>query len=211
MQFHSRTQPVNTPDHPDSARLEAAHALPSTAWLAAQQAFSERQRAPADQPVVIVRKGRVVALSAAQAAEPQAATLAPAGKPARVFRIVSASAASNPAMQAEPSEPAWQGAAARGGDMPRKKRVAIDRRPGPVLRIVHQLPAMDAGPGIPDEASTMPKYRVSELFEMLAGVDAILDDIRFARSLQFVDAGFESTWAQLSGVAQAIQAQISTR
>ncbi len=182
MQFRSTAKAGMHSDFHHRAPQEVARstpnsAPPSTAWLAAQQAFLSHRPAPAAEPVVTVRRGRALALAVPSADEAQAATPAPemANKPARIFRITSAVADSNAALQARSAQPSLQ----TGFDLSRQGRIASNKRPGPVLRIVPAAPAV-AEP----EAQTQ-KESVGALREMLAEIDAILEDIKAARAFRF--------------------------
>ena len=172
-------------------RQNAADGPPSTAWLAAQQAFSEPRPASAEQPQVLVRKGRapvVHAFAAAPAVAPAAATpmAVSHNKPARVFRVVSAPAVPPLAAAAEQAAASEPGIAQVQADVPRRRRTAAYKRPGPVLHIVHELPAPVPSPAA--QAQQLPQHQLRTLVEMLARVDAVLGDIRRARSFQFDDA-----------------------
>lgn len=183
-----------------STSRESAPTPPSTAWAAAQQAFSHREQGPADKPVVIVRKGRVMVAAAAapDGAQTVAPRPVPADKPARVFRVAAAWAVSDPAGGFEDVEPALQADPRAAADTPRsthntrKRRVVLEKRPGPVLSIVHALPALEAQAPVPDQVPMLPLDDVGAVIEMFASVDAILDDIKRARAFRFVDADLTS-------------------
>jgi hypothetical protein len=163
MPFRSTAQPGTHSETP-----------PSSAWLAAQQAFSAHCPVTAAEPVIIVRRAR--ALSADGAHEVAAATPPPkvASKTARIFRIAMA--------RVDSAEPELHAAPSKTSELPRKTRIAVDKRPGPVLRIVHQLPAVMAEPEAP-----MPNGGMARLREMMAEIDAIFSDIKAAQALRFLD------------------------
>jgi hypothetical protein len=88
-----------------------------------------------------------------------------------------------------------QGKLQLSADMPRssrRTRIALEKRPGPVLSIVHALPAVEAEPPVQDQVPVLVQDGVGAVIEMFASVDAILDDIKRARSFRFVDADLTS-------------------
>jgi hypothetical protein len=163
MPFRSTAQPGTQSETP-----------PSSAWLAAQQAFSAHQPATAAEPVIIVRRARAFSADTADKAAGATPPSTVASKTARIFRITPS--------RADAAEPDLQAARQMSSELPRKARIAIDKRPGPVLRIVHQLPTAMAEPEAP-----MPNGGMATLRAMMAEIDAIFSDIQAAQDLRFLD------------------------
>jgi hypothetical protein len=160
----------------------------SAAWLLAEGAFAETRslQRPAT-AAVIVRRSRVARVpSAAEAGLQAAPATAPADKGPRVFRVDAPRAEAAPAAAVEPplsllAEPL------PALPVPRRQRIGIDRRPGPVLRLVPTPSAQPAAndPDLALQATGTPRQQATRLRELMAQLQATFDDIGRARSFQF--------------------------
>jgi hypothetical protein len=184
----------------------------SAVRLAAEAAFATPQSLHplAAQAQVTVRKTRL----ALPAARPAVADLGPhgaeaAGKVPRVFRVDALPATNEAATHASENpadETALSTAAATGDDeaaakaMSRTRRVTVDRRPGPVLHVIHALPEREAI----EETGSRPDALLAEL----ASVGPILDAIRRAQSFEIVDPRAAEEWTRLRQVAEDIGRQL---
>lgn len=172
----------------------------SAARLAAEAAFAgpRDSATPANPAQVIVRRDRRADPAAARpigTGDNTNSAPADAGKGPRVFRVEGVRSPAPHDMP--PADPAVTGV------VQRSRRIATDRRPGPVLHQVHAtpLPQRAAGPW----ASALDLLR-----SRLADVGQLLRAVAHAQSLQFVDERFDLEWQQLSrkadGIRQDLQA-----
>ena len=184
----------------------------SAARLAAEAAFAG-PRSPVSEPVralVTVRRARLALppqAAAAGAAEPAA----PAAKVQRVFRI---DAPREPPPQgplpgpsaAEPVAAATPRAAEAAAPAPppavvrRRRRADPDKRPGPVLHVVVDLPPPPAAPAAPLQAA--------QLMEALDALDPLLQDIARAQAWRFDGSAFQAEWQRLSQQLDALRAEL---
>lgn len=177
----------------------------SAARLAAEAAFaaSPFDPAPPSQAQVTVRKSRLAVGSLAVAMPPATATAtnnspsALTSKGSRVFRVdASGSAPSGPAPVARPAGPT-------GADGPsidvsaRTRRIAIDKRPGPVLHVIHALPARSR------EIQAVPPT-LETLIAELARVESVLESIHRAQTFTVIDDRYADEWQRLSQRAEEI-------
>jgi hypothetical protein len=179
--LHTMALERREPAHPDSLAPDASGAARSAAWQRAEGVFAMPPPAPqVPTAVVTVRKSRVagrgIATVAADAAEaPQAVDLSAAqDKGPRVFRLEPAPSLAPAAVPPDTVQ----------APPPRQRRIASDKRPGPVLRVFSAPDAADADDGAMDAVA--PKHRIEALGQMLGGVDQVLADIRRARSFRFL-------------------------
>jgi hypothetical protein len=177
--------------HRPPSDAEASGPPKSSAWLLAEGAFAVTQRPPpAATAVVTVRKSRVQVPPSASArlqdGAPERPSEPPSERPSdhkgsRVFRTGHASAEADATLEARASDP-------KAADRPsplrkpvaRKRRLAADRRPGPVLHIV-TVPVRQPVPPI--------EGQIAALRDLLSELDPILDDIRRARRFRILDPG----------------------
>lgn len=165
----------------------------SSAWLLAEGAFAMPHRpAAVAAALVTVRKSRVPFLSTPPPAplnEGASATSPQEGKGARVFRIETATGEVDADPQPQsPSPPAAEGPGPMFPMSSLKKRISVDKRPGPVLRIV--VPPIEPAAELDQihlASSGMSKAELTALVRMLAELDPILDGIQRARMFQFID------------------------
>jgi hypothetical protein len=171
----------------------------SAARQTAEAAFAGVPRHPTSsrEAEVIVR-----AVRRARTAEPppavadtsaasQAASRAP-----RVFRIEGARAQA-PAASARSDRPVPEA-------VPRSRRVASDRRPGPVL---HMVQAVSPGP----EATGMTVAQLKTVIAELALVEPVLELIRRAQAFRVIDDRFDREWLRLAQRADMIQGKLRAR
>ena len=85
----------------------------------------------------------------------------------------------------------------------RRRRIGVDKRPGPVLHLVHAVPAAQAARS---DAADAPVF--DQLLAQLARVGELLQEIEQAQSFQFVSERFAPDWLQLSQTADAIREAI---
>jgi hypothetical protein len=189
--MHFRSKAPAAPGRHPSRRRDPADRVPSTAWLAAQEAFSAPRSTPLDQPaVVVVRKPRAPVPPAvpgeahASTASAVPGPVAVHEKPVRVFRVVTVPVPTPAPAEAAPVAPAAAVAAPVVAAAPRRRRrsVAPDKQPGPVLRIV-QPPA----PAVPAAPRMSPREELASLRRLMARLDEVLRDIQQARAWRCVD------------------------
>lgn len=202
--MHLRTPGLSTHIDRPVQLTEAAPELPmSAARLAAETAFSvSRQPSPQQLPTIIVRRSRGFGAEATNVAAPrdaeQAAMAAGANKGPRIFRLGPSAppAADTGAAEAGPAFAAasqFTEAEAIPASR-RKRRVAADQRPGPVVQIFKALVedrSEDRSAGAdntPVQHHAVTRAQLATLAEMLAGVQSVLDDIRRARAFRVLDS-----------------------
>jgi hypothetical protein len=181
------------PARRDSIEPDASGAPRSAAWLVAEGAFALQQRAPRPSTTVVtVKRSRVVVQTPAHvlAQDVIADASSSQDEGRRVFRIEAAptGASVGSTAQASTSEPVEQVPSA-AMPVPCSRRVASDKRPGPVLHIVAAPGALSSDGGDTKTAG-MSNDQVEALVAMLAQVEPILDDIRRAQAFRFVDGSF---------------------
>ncbi len=201
MQFRTKLQAANDrhmPKHRDRADRP-----PSTAWLAAQEAFSAPRPVAAEPALVVLRKGRAAEPARPAGAKPTVAAEArrgerpveppaerpaeqPVERPARVFRVVTAAA--DVVLTSGPgTTPLAASSAAPGPTLPRRKRrVDVLKHPGPVRHIVQALPARAVMAAEPPPLSLSSGEAIARLWAEMAGLDAVFSEIHRARSFRFV-------------------------
>lgn len=166
----------------------------SAARRAAEAAFAgaTRQPAPSRETKVIVRSARLVRRAETpQVTDGMSAPTQPASRAPRVFRIDGTGATF------QPEVPATEAA-------PRSRRVASDRRPGPVLHVVHAVPPS------PDVAS-MTVAQLKTVIAELALVEPVLALIQRAQAFRAIDDRFAREWLRLARRADAIQGKLRAR
>ena len=171
-------QPRERADRTD--RTDRTDRAPSSAWLAAQEAFSAPRPVAAEPALVVVRKGR------ATEAEPSAdaacgAAPAPAERPARVFRVVGAATGlSAKASSASAAETSPRGVPARARQ--RRRRVDVHKDPGPVLHIL-QAPRVAAQRAAePPQTGMSPGEEIAALQVLMRQLDEVFGAISQARA-----------------------------
>jgi hypothetical protein len=193
MHFRSKAQQGHRSKH-----HEPADRMPSTAWLAAQAAFSAPQPVQAQPAVVVVHKSKPAAMGwgadqtdAADAADAASSASAAAGapeyleRPARVFLVAPAPAGDSAAAPLQDRAPAAEKAPPAVALRPRR-RLHADKRPGPVLHITQPTPERAAR-----DVSAAPRgptigEQIASLQAMVAEVNTVLEHIQRARGLQFL-------------------------
>lgn len=107
----------------------------------------------------------------------------PAERPARVFLVVAGAAGMAAPAELSPAEPLHTAAAAPKAR--RRRRVDVDKRPGPVQHILHTLrPAAESIVAAP-RGNLSPAEEISALLAMMANLDAVFDQIEAARAFRF--------------------------
>jgi hypothetical protein len=181
----------------DAAPMSAARLAAEAAFAPAPVHDAPPLLLPA-QVVVRRARGAPLTLAAAAATDSAGPSAASSTKGPRVFRV---EAAASPIALAD-DHPRWP-ATTNGHDgvahMPtsRPRRTAADKRPGPVLHVVHALPAR------PEPAPQA--QRLDELTVQLARLEPVLADIRRAQAFRLVDESCAREWQRLSGVADDIR------
>ena len=190
-------------------RHDTAARVPSTAWLAAQEAFSAPPPAQAEPAVVTVRRAWNPAHNShATAAAGPGETPSHPERPARVFLVASDN---NPAPNPAPSPAAETGAAPllavvrRAGTdagapvqptTPRpaerraqrqRRRLHADKLPGPVRLITQPMQAQAARPQAPPAPGPSAGEQLRALKAAMAELKAVFDAIQRARALRFLD------------------------
>ena len=194
-QMHIRSKAQAAHQRPMSNprdRANGADRAPSTAWLAAQEAFSAPRPAAEEPALVVLRRGRSPELVLHVDASSAATTSLPADRPVRVFRVVSLTAplavVAGPAAEAGFAAPrpvapkaVWSAPAPRG-----RRRVDADRHPGPVRHILQSRPVpMESAPEAPGR-SMSPNEEIAALRAMMARLDALFGAIGRARAFRFL-------------------------
>jgi hypothetical protein len=183
---------------------DLATASRSAARLAAEAAFTEPQvQKLLLQPTqVIVRRSRSASPGIKSIpGDTVAGDIEPAVKSARVFRVASSPLSQiSEAACADRASMLVGDAPVQAHGSPRSRRRADDRRPGPVLHVVHALPgrpaAEPAGP------------RLDYLIEELAKVGPILESIQYAQAFEIRDIGSAAAWEQMSKTAERLRADL---
>ena len=177
---------------------EAAPEVPmSAARLAAETAFSDSRPPPAEQPPTItVRRSRGFGadIAGAETVFPADGTAAPpsATKGPRIFRLgPTASQAAD--STAEPGQVPAAGSrppeVAEAPTSRRRRRVADNQKPGPVVQLFKAAIAPGEGTHAALVADAVTREQVAALAEMLARVQPILEDIRRAQAFRLFDSG----------------------
>lgn len=180
----------------------------SAARLAAEAAFAPPQArsAPSNEPLVIVKRARVLAQAGpslvAQTAGParQAEAIEDRDKPPRVFRVH------------KPSDPTECPPADPGQPARRRRRKPPEQRPGAVVLRVVQTPAdapstRAADPQGADRPDRWPRYAT---IEALAAVGPVLDAIARAQAFQFIDERYALEWERLSRKAERLREDLQS-
>lgn len=184
---------------PDTGNQGAAPK--SAARLAAEAAFAlpETSAWPQQPAQVSVRRARFASLVQPPSPEGEdGPTTELAIKGSRVFRVEAEAAAPvvntlDPALPPAPS-PAH----------PTERRIASDKRPGPVSHVVHALPERQP------EAATLQR-RLGLLWGDLQGVMPDLGLIAHAQAFSLVDEHLTDEWLHLSEQVDALHAQIQNQ
>jgi len=156
----------------------------SAAWLAGERIFlaPPPQEEPATPVVVTVRRSKLGA-QADEAADQRGAGAGSFGsKGPRVFRVDTTGSETAPEPAPVLVAPEPEPAPAK---LPLRKRVGVDRRPGPVLQVFRAEPVVQED-APPDEERPF-NEQASALQAMLAEVTRIVADAQRAGSLRFVD------------------------
>ncbi len=186
----------------------------SAARLAAEAAFAAPLplSASPERVQVTVRRARL----AAPVAEPAAVddtrpAIEPTRKAPRVFTLEAAQAPRQPdtplGVQSLPLPPASPAASIRSdapatGARARIRRIAVDKRPGPVLHVLQSVPRQTR------QAETTPP-RLATLIDELARVGPVLESIAQAQSFRFIDDRFAMEWQQISQRADDLQMKLN--
>lgn len=190
---------------PPSLQLEAetgGQSAPSmsAARQAAEAAFASAPGEPtsAREAAVTVRTARLVRRAEAPplAANDTSAAVQAASRAPRVFRIEGAEAQSSTASSRD-DRPAAEAA-------PRSRRVASDRRPGPVLHVVPAVPPST-------DPANMTVAQLKAVIAELALVEPVLELIQRAQAFRVIDDRFAREWLKLARRADAIQAEIQAQ
>lgn len=181
----------------------------SAARMAAEEAFAPPpvRGAPSNEPLVIVRRARALAVaqpSAAETAAPSSPAAAAQGrdKPPRVFRV------NKPADPAEaPADEATASLTVR-----RRRRKPAEQRPGAVVLHVVQPRAASptAGPTDRQDPGHPDRWPRFVTIEALAAVGPLLDEIARAQAFQFIDERYSLEWERLSRKADRLHQDLKT-
>lgn len=193
---------------PDAGAPEAPK---SAARLAAEAVFELPEQAlPQVNPTqVVVRRARVFARAVAPASPDSAASAEDAANAVlkldgpRVFRVDTPADTRASGAQQNGANPIGPAPAER---VARNKRIAVDKRPGPMLQVYQAPPThrLDAEVS-PGSAQTL---RPQALLEELACLEPVFESIRRAQSFSLVDRRLALEWQRLARHADAIQKQI---
>ena len=174
----------------------------SAARLAAEAAFAAPPppSASPEQVQVTVRRTRLTAPVAELAAVDNThPAVEPTRKAPRVFTLEAAQAPRQPdaLLGVQPLPLPLPPAASIRSDSPaadakaRSRRIAIDKRPGPVLHVLHSVPPQT-------RPAELAPPRLATLIDELARVGPVLESIAQAQSFRFMDDRFAKEWQQLS-------------
>lgn len=183
------------------------HTAPiSAARLAAEAAFTAppSNPAPAVQTQVTVRKVRLAA-SASPTGMPAAGAQdsgEQARKAPRVFRLDASQAAPNLQMSADQAAVQTSSAAVSIGMTRRSARKATDKRPGPVVHVIHALPVQRR------EIQKVAQPTLEALIMKLACVEPVLQQIQHAQALVFIDERFSKEWQRCSRRADELHREL---
>jgi hypothetical protein len=155
----------------------------SAAWLVAEGAFAPPRRPPPPLAAdVTIRRSRLALITQAQGRQVDSAPQVQKGP--RVFRIDLAreAAPAGVAPQAPSPVPEQQHFLRT---VPRRQRIGVDKRPGPVLRVVTPPaePVHDAAQDL--QPASTPLQQAPGLVQLMAQLQSTFDDIAQARSFQF--------------------------
>jgi hypothetical protein len=195
---------------PGGAEAEAAPK--SAARLAAEAAFVPAQfhtPQPTQAQVVVKRTRTAAPVEPAQAKFENPLVTQATGQGPRVFRVQAAAthlpSQSPPAVDPNPrlSASLPHGNHSTAQPATRSRRTALDKKPGLVLHVVHSIPQR------PDPENEQPQWRVWAA--ELGRIGTVLDDIKRAQSLTFIDDSFATEWRRLSRVANALRLEMKTQ
>jgi hypothetical protein len=199
-------RPFGTEAHrPEVAPISAAR-------LAAEAAFSSPQFSSIQnqQAQITVRRARILTHAEAPVAEGRSGTEAAVRKDPRVFRI-----ATTPTLQALPAEPAPDSERGPVANVltiqrrPRKRNFEANKRPGPVVVLVQQQPALQPKPQPPEQA--VEAMDSQTLTTSLDRFTPIMAAIQKAQSFRFMDDGTAPQWQRLSQRADELLTQLRGR
>jgi hypothetical protein len=189
---------------------ELVAATKSAARLAAEAAFAAPQVRSLAQPLaqVTVRRTR----SASVAVEPpleasDSPTIEPTARGARVFRVeaapISPSVEAGLATLPPPTEGSTHSDSlpAEAPAIRRPRRIATDKRPGPVSHVVHAPPKRQ-------RESEVLQRQLDLLTSGLDRVKPVLETIARAQAFSLVDERFVREWMRLSQKLDRLRAQI---
>lgn len=188
----------------------------SRARLLAEEAFS-MPPAPApvvSSPLIIVRKARLGTrtslLPASQDLAPGESE--PAGKDPRVFRISAAGQDSGIDERHEGQglsahEPAGMSDSRVPNAEPPRRRLAADKRPGPVVQL-YQAPSDPRADAAVAQAQGQGGSSLAGLTRALAELDPVFQAIAYAQSFQAVDESDRGAWSEIARAADEIDRDI---
>ena len=192
MHIRSKAQSVHhRPNAQPRDRADRSDRAPSTAWLAAQEAFSAPRPVAAEPALVVVRKGRASEAEPLADVAPSAAP-EPAERAARVFRVVGAATAlaatASSAGTAETSPLAAPAAApltaTPARPRQRRRRVDVHKDPGPVLHIVQAPHVATQRAADPAQAGMSRGEEIVALQALMKQLDEVFDAISQARAFR---------------------------
>jgi hypothetical protein len=178
----------------------------SAARLAAEAAFAAtpKHSAPPSLTHITVRRRRLASdLPPAQVGvgPPANTTVTPEPQQPRVFRVdardarpIAVKEQTRPHRPQTSEAPGPRDVAAPAA---RRRRTAVNKRPGPVVVVTHAVGPMapaDAGPGL----------KLDQLRISLASVGPVLDAIARAQSFRFDVGHFDTAWQSLAHRAEAL-------
>lgn len=180
----------------------------SAARLAAEAAFTAPpfNPAPSIQAQITVRKARLV-VGAAPTGMPTAAASScgeQASQAPRVFRVDASRVASQPQVSAILPAVRTSSAVTPIGVTKQSARRATDKRPGPVVHVINALPVhrREIEVAQPTQAA---------LIVELARVGPVLEEIKRAQSLVFIDEHCSKEWQRLSGRADELRRELQAQ
>lgn len=199
---------------PDINDLTAATKI--AARLAAEAAFALPQVYPLpQQPAqVSVRRNRSAGLAVAPVPEGNLeSNTEQLSKSSRVFRVEAAptpqsTAAAFAASATTTAAPSHNDVlATQTPDQPSSHRIASDKRPGPVMHVIHARPELQPERCL-DAETPPPPPRLDVLLAKLQGVTPDLEMIALAQTFTLVDHRLTREWLRLSRQIDELHAKI---
>ena len=189
---------------------ELVAATKSAARLAAEAAFAAPQVRSLVQPLAQVTVRRTRSASVAVEPPPEASdspTIEPTARGPRVFKVeaapISPSVEAGLATLPPPTEGSTHSDSlpAHAPATPSERRIATDKRPGPVLHVVHAPPKRQ-------RESEVLQRQLELLTSGLDRVKPVLETIARAQAFSLVDERFAREWMRLSQKVDRLRAQI---
>jgi hypothetical protein len=181
----------------------------SAARLAAEAAFAapQYQPPPTAQAQITVRRMRPRDLPSVVAASDSTAAAESQTKGPRVFRLTAAKPSPLVGVQPNPSTSKQASVVDRDGDKlrphSRPRRQAAYKKPGPVLHVVHTLPAR------PEPQDKVPHF--DSLAAQVQHIGVLLETAKRASKFRIVETSSTQEWQRLAKIASDIRREIKTQ